>query len=773
MSGLSMVLNTAKEALSAAQIGLNVTGHNISNVDTPSFSRQSVVQATPPPTTFSGLSLGTGVKVDEVIRSSDMFLENRLLDQQSTLSQNQEAQSYMSIMENLFNENSDTSLSSRLSAFWNGWNDLSNNPTGVSERQGVYDAGIQTVDQFQSLSENMRQIQTDLDQEINAGIENINTLTKQIASVNLNIIGSPGNNPNDQIDKRNALVTQLAQLIDLQTYQQPNGSLTVSTGTGHVLVSGGESYKLETRSGQVNWVNSNGGDVDITDRIKGGKIGGWLEMRDEIIPQVNQDLNALAEEVIWSVNLHHSQGVGLNFFSNALTGSSQTDSFQLFDTLAFGDRIDYSGDFKMWTQNTGSVPPVLSGITVPMNVSTAAPTYVAGPPSFTTPNTYYDINVISGGTVNTDSIDFQWRQGGVGGWTTVTMPAGTNAVSIDGQLINFASASELTSGNTLRVNTDNEGDPNPLNLSTSGTANSALDNYVFKVKNGGVIGTDPIEIEWQNGATFGSFTLDSGASPSIVKVDGMTLNFAGGNVLAGDTFTVATDGNGTTDPHVPSQWHWTLSSFADAFNKAADASGGGTRNIEASVTSYNTIKFTPSAGYDFAFSDDQALDSGVAAALGFNTFFTGKNAQDISVNSVLQDTDNIAAARLDGTTGVYGLGDTQNAIVIAGLQYKTSEIPQWTYDRRYGDKSGTTNLTAEGYYQGMIGTIGIKSASINRNTDFNQTTMGMITDQRNSISGVNLDEEMVNLMKYQQGFAVASKLLTTANEMMQTLLDSK
>jgi flagellar hook-associated protein FlgK len=779
MAGLSMVLNTAKQAIAANQIGLNVTGHNIANVDTPAFSRQSVVQTTPQPANFGGLDLGTGVKVESVIRSSDQLLENRLMDQNSTLARYKEAQSYMSILENQFNENSDTSLSSRLSAFWNGWNDLSNNPTGAAERQGVYEAGVQTAEQFKSLSENMRQIQTDLDQDIDAGVENINTLTKQIAAANLDIVRSSGTNPNDQRDKRDELVTKLSELINLQTYEQPNGSLTVSTGTGHVLVSGGESYQLETRSGQVNWVNSHGDGVDITDRITGGKIGGWLDMRDEIIPQANQDLNALANGFMWSVNLQHSQGVGLNFFSDPLTGASQTNPSGQFDTLDFGNRIDYSGDFKMWVKNTVASPATLSDITVPMNVSNVAVNNWGGgvvpPGSF-----QYKVTVTTGGDVGSSGVDpvLSWEKfnpdgtpvvvGGVPVSGTVTVTdVNTLSAPIDGLTFDIAAGS-LPAGNTFTINTDTTGHEDSLALSVTGTAKSALDTYVFNVKKGGIIGTDPVEIEWQNGATSGSFTVDPAASPVKVDVDGMTLNFASGTVLAGDTFTVATSAAGTPDLKLPSDWHWTLSSFADAFNAAAGATPG----VVASVTD-NKLNFTPDPGYEFAFSDDQTHDSGVAAALGFNMFFTGKNAQDIGVNSVLQDTDQIAAGRIDGSTGQYGVGDNRNAIAIAGIQYDSSEFSQWTCDRRNGDKSKVTSLTAEGYYQGMLGTIGIQSAGINRNIDFNQTTMNMITDQRNSLSGVNLDEEMISLMKYQHGFAVASKLLSTADEMMQTLLDSK
>jgi flagellar hook-associated protein 1 FlgK len=155
-----------------------------------------------------------------------------------------------------------------------------------------------------------------------------------------------------------------------------------------------------------------------------------------------------------------------------------------------------------------------------------------------------------------------------------------------------------------------------------------------------------------------------------------------------------------------------------------------------------------------------------------NTFFSGSSATDISVNSILDDKDHIAASRIDAA-GQYGVGDNRNAIAIADIQYASHEMAQWIYDRRSVDRSEISVNTLEGYYQGMIGTMGIKSASINRNVEFNQVMVDKIKEQRDALSGVNLDEEMINLMKYQHAFAVSSKLLTTADEMMQTLLSVK
>lgn len=696
MSGINMVLNTAKQAIASSQIGLNVTGHNISNVNTPSFSRQTAVFEIRDPVQMSRFTMGTGVNVDTIVSSSSFLIEKRLMNQKSELAKYDEAASYMAILESFFNETAETNLSGQISAFWNSWHALSNMPTGYPERLAVYDAGSRLAEQFQWLSDNMRHLETDLVNEVQAGVSQINLIAEQIADINVDIISnSINNNPNDQLDKRNALVHELAQIIDLQTYEQPNGSLTVATNTGHILVYGADTFKLEMRSGLVTWVDSQGGGVDITDRIKGGKLGGWLEMRDEVIPKYRQELDVLAKETIWSVNLQHSRGVGLDFFSSALTGANATDASQMFHTLDFGDRIDYSGEFKMWVENTNVFPPTAPvAVSVDMGVSDAV----------------------------------------VDNWAGAVGPPGA-----------FKYKMTVTTG----------GDVGPA-------------------------GDDPV-ISWEKFHPDGSTTGLTGTvtvsdvNTLVGNVDGLTFDISSGTLYEGNAFWLNTDAAGTPSVQLPEQWHWTLSSFAGAFNAASDAvAGGGVGSgyVQATVTADNRLTFTPGAGYRFAFSDAQTQDAGVAAALGFNTFFTGGGAANIAVNSVLNDTDHIAAATINGA-GEYGAGDNSNAIAIAEIQYQSLSLAQWTFDRRSADRSGITYNTLEGFYQGMIGTMGIKSAAINRNTEFNRVMVEKIKEQRDAISGVNLDEEMINLMKFQHAFAVASKLLTTADEMMQTLLSVK
>lgn len=779
MSGISMVLNTAKQAIAAQQVGLNVTGHNIANVHTDNFSRQTAVQVTQQPMNFQGLNMGAGVDVDTIIRSTDLLLENRLTEQKSILHSFAEAETYIGVLENVFDEAGEDGLSSEIAAFWNTWHDLSNMPSGASERLAVFDTGVRFSELFQSLNSDIRNLETNTSKELDSGVAQINTITAQIAIMNLEVVANSGQGtPNDQLDSRNELVQQLAELIDINTFEQPNGAVNISTKSGHTLVYQNDTFSLTMSTGQVLWEGSMGSRVDITDKISGGKMAGWLKMRDEVFPKYRQDLNTMAEEFVWSMNLQHSQGVGNDLFDAAVTGTYGTDGSQMLSTLAFGDRIDYTGDFRMWVHDLNTAPPTATSVTVDMALATAGPDYAAAGTSFTTANTAYTITADAAGTVGTDAVAFTWQETG-GGSGAGTMNAGDTFLTLsDGSRLDL-SAGDLVGGSTLTVNTVAGGAPSALSLGITSTANSVLDTYTFRATTGGTVG-GTIELEWRNSVTSGTVSLD--AATTTATVDGMTLNFAAGTLATDEVFSITTDRAGNATLATAPDWHWSLSSFRDAFNNAADvATGGvagdGSRYVAASISATNALVFTPRASdYHFAFSDDGSdgfVDSGLTAALGINTFFEGDNAGNIAMNTILNNKDLIAVAQMVGTTGDYGVGDNRNAIAITDIQYQARDMAEWVFVRGEDASSSVMNATMEGYYQAMIGSMGIEGNSIRRDADFNEVLTSRLSEQRDSISGVNLDEEMINLMRYQQAFAVASKLLSVADEMMSTLIATK
>ncbi|MCG8563806.1 MAG: flagellar hook-associated protein FlgK, partial [Desulfobacterales bacterium] len=305
MSGLSSTLSIAKTAIAAQQYGLNVTGHNVSNVNNPDFSRQRADHISNTPAIYGGHLFGTGVNVSQVKRTVDTLLENRLTDEKSTQTALQEAESYMKVVEGYFDESSEASLNTSLGAFWNSWHDLSNSPLGASQRVQVYEQGAKLADRFTGLNSDLDQVSLEITKEVETTLGEINSIASRLADLNQQIIAMEGmGSANDLRDQQNGLVDQLAELINVDIISQGDGALIINVANGSTLVNGVHHNTLAMKDGQINWQGSF--DVDITDDISGGKLGGWLVGRDEVIPKYKAQLNELSQEIMWNINKIHS-----------------------------------------------------------------------------------------------------------------------------------------------------------------------------------------------------------------------------------------------------------------------------------------------------------------------------------------------------------------------------------------------------------------------------------------------------------------------------------
>lgn len=688
MSGIGMVMNTAKGALATQQLGLNVVGNNIANVNSPSYSRQSAPQTPTLPVSIAGFLLGTGVEVEAIQQAADQLLENRLMDAKCSLAGFEEASLFMNVLEGIFTENTDNSLGTQMSAFFNAWQDLSNNPSGAAEREAVYEKGLQVADLFNNLSVQLTQMETDLTAKMEPAIDRINAVTAEIAAINNQIIGLETNQvANSLRDERNALLTELSELIDTQSFEQPDGSLTVTVANGFPLVNSADSYQLALVGGNVLWQNSSGGSVDISDKITGGQLNGWLEIQDEVLPKYEAELDALAQEFAWAVNQVHSQGAGLAYFSGSVSGTYATDASGLLTTLPMGDKVDTSKDFKMWIQDNSTSPPSYESVVIDLDANTPA--------------------------------------------------------------------------------------ASPLSVTPTGNANSVLDTYTFNVSPpGAVIGTDAVEITWASSVAEETISLDPGTLPLAIEVDGMSVEFTSATGAL-DEFTISTDQEGTPTVSLPSDSdYWTLNDFAAQFNAAVNAQFGGPV-VAASVVDNHLVFSAQSSNYQFAFGDDGFDDSGLAAALGFNTFFTGDDAAGISVNSLLEDKTYIAAAQIDAGSGEISAGDNRNALALADVQYDAYTIVQWSFERGAAATSTGFESTLEGFHGRMVGSMGLQALGFYQSQESAGLMVNTLQEQRDSVSAVSLDEEMINLIKYQQAYTAASKLLTVADEMLTALINSR
>ncbi|MFK5954412.1 MAG: flagellar hook-associated protein FlgK [Desulfobacterium sp.] len=586
MSALGSIFNIASSALSAHKYDIQVTSNNIANVDTPGYTRQTALLQASSPEKSNNLIMGRGVEIDSVTSASDRFIEGRLQDQKTSLSFYQEQNTYVENIEQIFSPNSDSDVSSLLSSFWNSWQEVSNNPSGTSERIVLSDNSALLSETFNQLDSEMGSLVKDLNGSLDIGLEKVNGLTRDIADLNQEILKAEagGGSAHTLRDIRNAKVGEVAEYMNISSFESEQGALTIMAGNGIDLVRGNSSFNLEMDDGGRILISGSGSQQwDITENTDSGKIGGWLDMRDDLIPGYQKDLDAVSNALIWQVNSQHSQGAGLENFEGV---------------------------------------------------------------------------------------------------------SGTYAVT----------------------------DATLSPLSSEGSGLSYWDKIITDDPNGGTVGFKL----WVNDGT--------GSEPSLMS-------------------PILIDG-GTT-----------LDSLAEDINNVT--------GISSRVTDENSLEITVDADseYTFAFSDDT---SNVLAALGINTFFTGDSADNMGINDTVQSGGAfIAAGFVDDVTGERALGDNTNAMAMAELQFTSMTM---------GDEDGTVgilNTTAENYYSTLLGSMGTTAAGISMNKETGEEMVQQLTDMRDSFSAVSLDEEMVNLMTSQSAYAAAAKLITTADEMLNTLLNMK
>ncbi|TSA10909.1 MAG: flagellar hook-associated protein FlgK [Deltaproteobacteria bacterium] len=378
MSGVNAVLSIARTALLTQQMAVEVTSHNVANVNTPGYSRQQLVMEPNNSTTIGLGQIGTGVQGQAIIRYHDKFMTAKVNQQVSSMTGFEAKKSSMKVVETLFNETTEEGLSKLLGEFWAAWHDLGNNPAGKAERATLVGRAGLLVDHFQSLYSDLMRLSTDMDINLGAGIEDVNSLTGQIADLNVQIITADKGvgAANDLRDKRDYLVRQLAELMDINYFEIGSGAYTIMSNSGHILVETDRSWDLELNGGQVYWVSSTGAEVEMrSGDLQGGKLGGWLAVKQEIIPDVLGKVNNLAESFIREVNSQHSQGIGLAPFTTVTGAYASTNSSEEIGTvdsgLSFYDVVQ-DGSFNLWLYDSNGdvIGGAANNITIDADVTT-------------------------------------------------------------------------------------------------------------------------------------------------------------------------------------------------------------------------------------------------------------------------------------------------------------------------------------------------------------------------------------------------------------------
>lgn len=311
MSGITAVLNSARNALLAQQVAMEVTSQNIANVNTLGYSRQRALLESMATSTAARVKVGYGVQVDSVFQYVDGFTERAIQAKTTAFDEYDAKAGILSHIEAIFNETSDQGLASVMNEFWKAWQDVASDPGGIPERTALIEKGQILVRRFNSMSDDLTQIRQSMNTKIGATVAEINTAIKGIADLNEKIVyaESGGATANDLRDQRRVLLQELSSSIGTTSLEDPNGSIKVLTTDGLLLVDGNDSWGFEQDQDEVyyNHIQS-----DVSDRIHGGKMEAWLDLRDETLPQYLANLDELAGTFIAEVNALHTAGFDLS-----------------------------------------------------------------------------------------------------------------------------------------------------------------------------------------------------------------------------------------------------------------------------------------------------------------------------------------------------------------------------------------------------------------------------------------------------------------------------
>lgn len=323
-------IEIGKRSLMAHSTQIQTAGHNISNADTEGYSRQRVIVKSFEPIYRPDLEramvpgqIGQGCDVESINRIKDELLESRIVEQKNVESYWETRDKYYSMIESVYNEPNDVSVRTNMDKFWQGWQELSTYPESDAARLAVVVRGQTLTNSIQQQYKSLRGIGDQINGDIEAVVKQVNDLSRQIASVNGEIVRSKGlgDNPNDLMDRRDLLVEKLSSLINVTVTQKDPDEFMVHTD-GQIIVQGNLARQIET----VGQLDNNGygklmwSDTKLDAEFHGGTLGALVELRDKDIRTEIQSLNTMALNFADLVNDVHRNAIGknnttgLNFF---------------------------------------------------------------------------------------------------------------------------------------------------------------------------------------------------------------------------------------------------------------------------------------------------------------------------------------------------------------------------------------------------------------------------------------------------------------------------
>ncbi|GIW98087.1 MAG: flagellar hook-associated protein 1 [Pirellulaceae bacterium] len=352
MSLFSTIQQSAN-ALQVSQLGMHVVGNNIANANTPGYIRQELIQQPGPGVRIGDTILGYGVEAVGVRQKYNAYVFEQLQQASSSLASSEKLDETYRQLESIFNELTDTDLSSQLSQLSTSIHDVLNQPGNAALRRLVIERGKTLTANVRTLSQRITNIELDIERQIRTSADDINRLTSQLAALNKRIVSLEGGRTSgsDAVglrDERLQVLKELSEIIGIRAVEQPSGAVTVYVG-GEYLVADGFQREVVAALDE-NTENSQFEirlkDTDSPLVIQSGRLHGLYQARDLALAGTRESLDQFARDLIHQFNSIHTQGQGQSGFVT-VTGTYAADDATAPIDLAGYDQPIRNGAFEI------------------------------------------------------------------------------------------------------------------------------------------------------------------------------------------------------------------------------------------------------------------------------------------------------------------------------------------------------------------------------------------------------------------------------------------
>jgi len=316
------MMDVGKRSLMNNQTALQTVSHNIANKSTEGYSRQRVEIESNVPAGSGKLRIGMGAHASQVTRVNNPYLEKQVEKEGNELGFSRSRSESLARVEQVYNEQLNKGLNKFMADFFNAFRELSHNPEGLAARILAKESADFLVKDFSRVHDQLTDIQKDIDFQIASHITEINSLSKEIADLNekIHVVEINGSHANDERDRRDLLIKKLSEMVNIRYAESDDSLVAITAGNNAVLVSGYGYRELFTSSTEAR-LGKNEGDIEVfykptekgnpinvTKQFRGGRLGGLLDVRDNVVNRLLDRMDNMAYTLATEVNKAHTQG---------------------------------------------------------------------------------------------------------------------------------------------------------------------------------------------------------------------------------------------------------------------------------------------------------------------------------------------------------------------------------------------------------------------------------------------------------------------------------